>query len=500
MSPRFAWFVASFFVVAACLFSGKARAWGGVPQASLHSCSYGTKTAKNVSRATAAASVLPAAIPWTNISSNCRMKTDYSVGAVSASGFWIVRVETLENYAANGYNCGGPNVTAQWQQMNCTGPAMQCPDGTSAASGGGCTCDRGTRPDGTGGCTPYSCTATAGQAAGYGPYPTWERALADKWSCQAGLPGESASVQVGCRRDFRATGAKGYSGYYWSTGVESFDGSYCDDTPQSAPRPGGQAEQLPDKAPGEEAPPIPCAKGTCPGTINGIATCQPCASETARERSTDSKAATGSDSSASAAQPVTSSNAPAGSKYETVDRTCGLNGMCSTTTTYYDGQGKAIGTKTDKTTAAEAAQSGACKDNPDLAMCKQGSFGGACATGFTCSGDPVQCALAKETHTRNCQLFDTPNALSTVGEGAMNGDAVPDGHPGRAASAVSLAFSEQIDQTNPFSGSCPAPLSVSVLGHSVSLSFSAICSQIEIAGRLLVAFSLLAAVFIVFRG
>lgn len=50
-----------------------------------------------------------------------------------------------------------------------------------------------------------------------------------------------------------------------------------------------------------------------------------------------------------------------------------------------------------------------CKQFPNDAKCKEeqkGEFGGVCAGGFTCKGDAIQCAIAKEQHKRNCQFWD----------------------------------------------------------------------------------------------
>lgn len=61
-----------------------------------------------------------------------------------------------------------------------------------------------------------------------------------------------------------------------------------------------------------------------------------------------------------------------------------------------------------------------CEENPDLTICKVSTFTGSCGS-FTCDGDAIQCAMAREQHDRNCILFDTPTATSDLGNAVVNG-------------------------------------------------------------------------------
>jgi len=67
-----------------------------------------------------------------------------------------------------------------------------------------------------------------------------------------------------------------------------------------------------------------------------------------------------------------------------------------------------------------------CKKFPNDSKCIKSSFGGSCGGAFNCNGDAIQCAIAREQHTRNCALIDAkvPGYESLVGEaGSMAGEA-----------------------------------------------------------------------------
>ncbi|GLR13703.1 hypothetical protein GCM10007907_24930 [Chitinimonas prasina] len=72
-----------------------------------------------------------------------------------------------------------------------------------------------------------------------------------------------------------------------------------------------------------------------------------------------------------------------------------------------------------------------CKKFPNEDKCKKSEFGGTCGTNgaqgaFNCTGDAIQCAIAKEQHRRSCQLFDGTatayEAMKTESAGPMAGE------------------------------------------------------------------------------
>lgn len=143
---------------------------------------------------------------------------------------------------------------------------------------------------------------------------------------------------------------------------------------------------------------------------------------------------------------------------------------------------------------------GFCKENPDSPICKNGTFGGSCAASFTCDGDAIQCAIAKEQHLRNCKLFDDQSDESLLYDTEKAKD------PNRKVTS-DLPGNETVDMTGRIDmsdalggGGCISDLSISVLGQSISLPISVICPYLAMLGNVLVAVSLLLAVRIVGRG
>lgn len=143
---------------------------------------------------------------------------------------------------------------------------------------------------------------------------------------------------------------------------------------------------------------------------------------------------------------------------------------------------------------------GFCKENPDSPICKNGTFGGSCAANFTCDGDAIQCAIAKEQHLRNCKLFDDPSDESRLYDAEKAKDPnrkVTSGLPGNET----VDMTGRIDMSDAIGGGgCISDLSISVLGQSISLPISVICPYLAMLGNVLVAVSLLLAVRIVGRG
>lgn len=141
---------------------------------------------------------------------------------------------------------------------------------------------------------------------------------------------------------------------------------------------------------------------------------------------------------------------------------------------------------------------GFCKDNPDSIICKQSSFSGSCEASFTCDGDAIQCAIAREQHVRNCKLFDTPSDESALYATEKNKEgSQTESLPGNST----VDLTANINQTDALGGgACVGDKTVSVMGQSITLPFSVLCPYLDMLGNILVAVSLLLAVRIVMRG
>lgn len=129
----------------------------------------------------------------------------------------------------------------------------------------------------------------------------------------------------------------------------------------------------------------------------------------------------------------------------------------------------------------------------------EGKFNGACGGGFSCEGDAIQCAIAKEQHVRACKLFDDVNAETQLydQEKVKTGKRTED-LPGNSTHEFS---SGMYDSSNMLQGgSCIADVAVEIGMSSVTLPFSRVCPLLAHLRLALLAFGAVAWVFIVFRG
>lgn len=129
-----------------------------------------------------------------------------------------------------------------------------------------------------------------------------------------------------------------------------------------------------------------------------------------------------------------------------------------------------------------------CRLNPTHDLCKEGgSFGGTCAASvgsYTCEGDAVECAVAKATNELNCAFKDKGATVAQIldssgltgKEDALKASLVGDSHD-----VGSMLQLNQRDLT----GSCPAPLTGSVMGASFDIDLTPMCDLAEILGALL---------------
>lgn len=140
---------------------------------------------------------------------------------------------------------------------------------------------------------------------------------------------------------------------------------------------------------------------------------------------------------------------------------------------------------------------GQCDPQTEDCSNTPGSFGGDCMAGFACSGDAIQCAIAREVHRRNCKLFDDKSPESELynQNKGKNGDQTGD-LPGNQT----FNFMGYIKQINLLGGGAGFnDLTVDVYGKSITIPFTRINPFLVIFGNILVAVSLLAAVRIVGR-
>lgn len=189
-----------------------------------------------------------------------------------------------------------------------------------------------------------------------------------------------------------------------------------------------------------------------------------------------------------------------GSTDKVTEKTTCKGNVCTTekTTTTTTNNNTSSSSTTTKTESKEDY----CKANANAKQCKgdeeqEGKFGGSCSAGFTCEGDALQCAIAKDQHKRNCQMFDDKTSESQLYDSEVakgsNRDVTKD-LPGNTEVDVSGKLSSE-DVLG--GGRCIADLNVQVWRSSVSLPFSKICPSLGYLGWVLVAVCSLAAFRIV---
>lgn len=273
----------------------------------------------------------------------------------------------------------------------------------------------------------------------------------------------------GCRAQLVA-GVKGGSicnGGYGSTGVGLWwpcDSGTFRYTGQTC----AQADPaLPTQQPNQAKQ---CPSGTCPGTVNGLTICAACGSTTPRQDIT-STTKTNADNSTTTTTTTTTTTST------------GTSTTSTTTNTAPDGTPTGTSTTTDvKPSDAKNDMEDFCALNPTLSICKESNFGGACGS-FSCDGDAIQCAMAREQHQRNCSLYDEANSFSSLvdhqnpagtasqiaeGEAALNKDKSKD-------LDLWATFQQKQQTYMQFSSDCPAAMGFDFKGQHYDFDLSVLC-------------------------
>ena len=199
------------------------------------------------------------------------------------------------------------------------------------------------------------------------------------------------------------------------------------------------------------------------------------------------------------------------------------NGRCTTTTTVtttVTNNATGATTTTSTSTSTTQSQESFCKANPKAKLCggsglpnvdgggsggggngeeDPSSFTGACAGGFQCKGDAIQCAIAREQHIRACRLFDKESPESKLYEDSKGkeGDQTKD-LPGNET----IAIGDRINSSDALGagGAGLSDLSLSVWNQQVTLPLSMLNKYLAAMGNVLLAVSFLLAFRIVARG
>ena len=108
------------------------------------------------------------------------------------------------------------------------------------------------------------------------------------------------------------------------------------------------------------------------------------------------------------------------------------------------------------------------------------SFGGSCTAGFSCDGDAVQCAMAREQHTRNCQMLQTDQPDSDYKAAADGTDESSAEKLKGKAQQVSISSFDQ--RGFGWGSSCPPDpeIALGFVQASFSIPFSRICGPLSV--------------------
>lgn len=263
----------------------------------------------------------------------------------------------------------------------------------------------------------------------------------------------------------------------------------------------------PGKEPGKEPPEEKCPSGFS-GSVNGVEVCV--------DKVPDSGIEPGSDETTVDDGENTTTN-------RTNSETKCENGRCTTTTTVtttVTNNGTGATTTTSTSTTTTQSQESFCKANPKAKLCggsglpnidgggtggggggedEPSSFTGACAGGFQCKGDAIQCAIAREQHIRACRLFDKESPESKLYEEfkGKEGDQTKD-LPGNET----IAIGDRINTSDALGagGAGLSDLSLTVWNQQVTLPLSMLNKYLAAMGNVLLAVSFLLAFRIVARG
>jgi hypothetical protein len=402
---------------------------------------------------------------------------------------------------------------------------LSCPSGYTDTGNTGAqacvrfTCPSGyTGPDGSNMCTPLSCNGQQQSLGGVcscqhvAGQVDFDRVATPRSSTQNAWPAPMTGFCLnGCQARLSPAGASPTHWFWVATYSNPAVTCGALPLPSGLPGPDSTPNNPGDNAGevGGDTPEGKCIKsGGTPGSVNGQFRCL-------------DRADTPGDT-LQCVDSVQESTAN-GQRTTTTTRTCVRcnNGNCTTTrdvtstVTPVDANGTPTGpgvpgpgsTESRPGDATGSGPGGAgqgsdfCRLNPDHAMCRTSRWGGACAAGFTCDGDAVQCAIAREQHIRNCELLSgvsgtTKGTAENRYRDALDGKGLPaDFVKNNVIQASALNTGERIN-----AGSCPAPVAFNTPLGSFTLDTTALCEPARWFGFVILFTSILIAVRITLQG
>jgi len=399
---------------------------------------------------------------------------------------------------------GGYNFAAQkTYSVRVGATSSMCPPSSTANTSNTCDCNTGFKPDSTNlACEradiadAAKCAAATGASNG-----NYRKPATSSGSTVCGGLGPNSGCAIAIKFDSSVTsnGVKTLFGVGYVTGKTCFQASLDAAAAQAAAGQTPTDQTLPpesDTGIGKNG----CPKGEFPAPVLAGFTGSICIPLASASEVTSEKV-----SEKPAPNPLNPASAPV-REITTEITTCSF-GMCTTETSISatvpgagPGGADVVVPGAGNGDVRKESKDDFCKANPVLALCKNGSFGGSCTSSFSCDGDAIQCAIAKEQHIRNCKLFEDGSSVEAQGyntakavTGIQNN---PDGRESVDIGASSF------DTSNAFgSGSgCITDKDVTIAGHSVSIPFSQVCQYLEYLGSLNMLLAALLSMRILTRG
>jgi len=415
------------------------------------------------------------------------------------------------------YGSGGERTTRYY------GSRQICPAGMSVQNIGGTLCYPDTTGGGGGGTSPppNNCPVPAGQPTRFGLWTGWgplgsntsDGSILKEWprssaDCNLeGVPTAEAcySRPVDGREKF-------YCVYNGISAGTTADGTYNANRAPSGPPDGVTNPPRSDIPPTPSPPDGKCPKGSVMAGYNsdgipmcvGTGTAPPAGAPVAPPKSTISTTKTNADGSTTTTTVTTTTNAD-GSKTIVTDNvtTAPASSGGGTSTSQTKETGATPSGTPGKETSPE--QANFCKQNPQLAVCRESSVTGTCGQ-IACMGDAIQCATLRAAAMMQCQQKQDAEDLKAMPATALGNSILGGSDPMGKDIAAALKGSE-VDLSKPNlddkgfigGGSCFPNKTFTAMGRTVTLDMSAACNNIQPLRNVVLACAFIVAYLIVSR-
>lgn len=220
------------------------------------------------------------------------------------------------------------------------------------------------------------------------------------------------------------------------------------------------------------------AQGGYWGKVNGIEVCvRPQPGETFDKETSTGNETTGMSETAADG---TTTEKTTSTTTECKDGKCTTT--TTTTTTSKDSTGQQVGGATSQTKTETKPEADFCKANPQHAQCAGtktgGSFAGGCTTGFACTGDAVQCAIAQVAHKQACAMAVGDGVLGQFEQiTGFNGTA-----PGEGLDRKEIDVPNALQVAVIGGGTGLQDQTFVIMGRSIEIPFSILNQYIEMLG------------------